>query len=218
MIVCQKNMMNIRYLKKYDEYPVLDIHIEQLSDFNAHYLNNFSCHIQDLEDFLKEDALVQQKEGVNITYLWLSNADKTILSYVTICTDSINLHGEKREEMHQIGIGYKSLPAIKIARMAVHKNFVRRGIGSRMIAFAINIGIEISNQVGCRFLTLEAKNTPNIPEVQKPVHFYKKLGFQILKERKPNADYVHMYRDLGPLIKSVRISQTKNRLAFRNEV
>ena len=66
-----------------------------------------------------------------------------------------------KEEMKRIGISYKALPALKICRMAVNKNHSNKGIGTKMIAFAINIVIEINKLCGCRFLTLEAKNEQN---------------------------------------------------------
>ena len=131
--------------------------------------------------------------------------------------DTIRLKGEEKEQLKLIGIRYKSLPALKIARMAVDEKFVKQGIGTKLIAFSINLAVELSAQVGCRFLTVEAKNAPDLPESKKPIHFYKKFNFEVLKERKPNADYVPMYKDLGPLIKSTRLSQSKNRLAFPND-
>ena len=34
-----------------------------------HDLNNFSCGLDDMDDFLKDDALDQQNENLNVTYL-----------------------------------------------------------------------------------------------------------------------------------------------------
>jgi len=186
--------------KKVQEHSQKDIEIIPLSEITASFTNKFNCGTKDLNDFLLEDALKQQKESVNLTYLWMSKGKKEILAYITLCSDSIHLFGEKKEEMKRIGISYKALPALKICRMAVNKNHSNKGIGTKMIAFAINIVIEINKLCGCRFLTLEAKNEQNLSEDQKPVHFYKKTGFFVIKERKQNSAYIPMYKDLKPLM------------------
>ena len=52
---------------------------------------------------------------------------------------------------------------------------------------------EISeNKSGCRFITLDAKR--NEKRELDSIHFYKKLGFEVLKER--NKGTMPMYLDL----------------------
>ncbi|MFH1257142.1 MAG: GNAT family N-acetyltransferase [Candidatus Diapherotrites archaeon] len=181
-------------------FPVVDISVLKLSDVTICFSLNFDCGLKDLNDFLAEDALRQQKESVNVTFLWVSRKTRELLGYITLCNDSIHLFGEKKEEMKTIGISYKALPALKVCRMAVSNKFAGRGLGTKMIAFAVKVVLEINEMSGCRFLTLEAKNDETLPEKKKPVHFYKKLGFSLLKERKQNASYFPMYKDLKPLI------------------
>ena len=187
-----------------DSYPVEDIEIASLSAIHRSIVDTFSCQIKDLEDFVKDDALNQQDEAVNVTYLWVSKESSVLLGYITLCNDAIHLRGKKREEMKRIGIAYRSLPALKIGRMAVHKDFMRQGIGSRILASAVKIALKINNRAGCRFLTVEAKNIVDLPERDKPVHFYKKNGFDVLKERKPNPSYIPMFKDLKPIINEQR--------------
>lgn len=182
------------------EHPVDDIEILGLTEVTATFAKDFDCGFKDLNDFLKDDALKQQKESVNVTYLWVSKQNTDLIGYITLCTDSIHLFGEKKEEMKQIGISYKALPALKICRMAINGKYLHRKIGTKMIAFCISLVLKINKMAGCRFLTLEAKNNPDTPEEQRPIHFYKKLGFTVIKERKQNAAYIPLYKDLKPLI------------------
>lgn len=186
-------------------YLMNDITIVLLSPSHKKIIRDFECQIKDLNDFIKDDALKQQEESVNSTYLWISKKSNRLLAYITLCTDSIHLAGRKKEEMKKIGISYKSLSALKICRMAVHKDFIKQSLGTNLLAFAIKIALEINKFAGCRFLTLEAKNTPDLPEQRKPIHFYKKNDFEILKERKETAAYVPMFKDLKPII-----NETKN--------
>lgn len=195
-------LLSVTFLiKSGDEYyPVNDIEILKLTDVTEAFAKNFDCCIKDLNDFLIDDALTQQKESVNVTYLWVSKRTKDLLGYITLCNDSIHLFGRDKEEMRKIGISYKALPALKICRMAVNNKHAFRGIGTKMIAFAVNIVLEVNKMSGCRFLTLEAKNSSELSEMRKPIHFYKKSGFSVIKERKQNSAYVPMYKDLKPLI------------------
>lgn len=187
-----------------EDYPVDDIEIVNLSSIHKKFIEGFDCGIKDLNNFLNDDALKQKEEAVNITYLWVSKKNGKLLSYVTLCADSIHLFGRKKDEMKKIGISYKALPALKICRMAVDKNYARQHIGTKMLAFATRIALGINNRAGCRFMTVEAKNTDELPEYQKPVHFYRKKGFEIIKETKQSSAYIPMYKDLKPIINKVK--------------
>lgn len=63
-----------------------------------------------------------------------------------------------------------------------------------MIIFAMKVVIEISNILGCRFLIVDAK--------KDAVHFYKKMGFNVLKERKKGT--LPMFYDMIKLIQYFR--------------
>ena len=126
-------------------YPSNDIEILELGDSTSKFIADFECEIKELENFLKEDALYQMKESVNRTFLWMSRKDKKLISYITICADAINLDKIRKEEMAKKHIKYKSLPALKICRMGVRKDLSRRGIGKKMVAFAIKRTLKINS-------------------------------------------------------------------------
>ncbi|MBU1111565.1 MAG: GNAT family N-acetyltransferase, partial [Nanoarchaeota archaeon] len=87
----------------------------------------------------------------------------------------------------------KSLPALKIGRLCVDDHYLRRGLGRLMIQFAIQKASEINmNKAGCRFITLDAKR--NKDKELDSIHFYKIMGFDILKERIKGT--TPMYLDL----------------------
>lgn len=182
-------------------YPSEDIEILELGDSTSKFIEDFECEIPELEKFLKEDALHQMKESVNRTFLWMSRKDRKLLSYITICTDAISLDNIRKEEMSKIGIKYKSLPALKICRMGVNKNFTHMGLGTKMVAFAIKQALKVNEASACRFITLDSKNDEDIPERLRPFRFYNKLGFQELKS-KEKRNTIHMFRDLISIIKS----------------
>ena len=162
---------------------------------------DFDCKIKDLNEFLRDDAWLQETQKVNITYLWYLKKTKKIAGYITLSCDSIHLSGRKKEEMQQIGISYRALPALKVGRMAVNQDYFKKGLGTLMIWFAIELVKQINTYSGCRFITLESKNESSLPERMRPIHFYKKLGFIVTKERKKTS-YIPMHRDLFVILHS----------------
>ena len=147
---------------------------------SEHNLASFQSYEKELVDFLKEDALENQKQRLSITFLWFYEGQ--LASYITLLNDKINLEGDMKEFFKDKGIHYKSLPSLKIGRLCVDNKFLRRGLGRLMILSAIQIADETNRtKAGCRFLTLDAKRNPD-PRLDS-IHFYKKQGFKALKER-----------------------------------
>jgi len=176
-----------------EKIKVEDVRIERLNE--KHSLNNFQSYEQELVDFLLEDALNNQKNRISVTYLWFLNNSK-LAGYITLLSDRINLEGDLKDMFRRKGIEYHSLPALKVGRLCVDDCYLRRGLGTLMLAFAVKVANRIFNEcAGCRFMVLDAKKNPK----NNPIHFYKKLGFQTLKERKKGT--TPMYLDLANNVK-----------------
>lgn len=52
-------------------------------------LSNFNCTSNDLNDFIKNDALKQQNQKLNLTQLII--CDDMIIGYVSLLTDTIEV-------------------------------------------------------------------------------------------------------------------------------
>lgn len=166
-----------------------DISIEILNE--NHNIADFKSYEIELVKFLVEDALSNQKQKLSLTFLWFY--EKEIAGFITLLTDRINLEGSLRYRFLEKGVNYKTLPAIKIGRLCVHDNYLRRGLGTLMVAFAAQKANEINSKVaGCRFVTVDAKRDNN--SGVNAIDFYKKINFHILKDRKEGA--APMFLDL----------------------
>lgn len=169
--------------------PSEEVKIEILN--TTHNLNAFSSYEQDLADFLQHDALENQKQLLSVTFLWFYKG--TLVSYVTLLNDRINLQGNLKTIFRKKGVHYHSLPALKIGRLCVDDHFLRRGLGTRMVDFSITTAHHLSQKYsGCRFLIVDAKRNKTI--LPDSINFYKKLGFKELKDRK--IGITPMYLDL----------------------
>jgi len=164
--------------------------IEKLNDKHLEFLKGFKNQVKELEDFLKEDAFSNQKLKISTTYL-LFHEDKEqryLAGYVTLLADSIRIYKDRalKQFFENKGVEYNSLPAIKIGRIAVDKRLQKRGYGKNLIKFSMYTALNLSESIGCRFLTVDAKLNAK--------SFYKKHGFKVLIKRdKTTIMYLDLY-------------------------
>lgn len=99
--------------------------IEQI-DYNIikltkeHELSSFHCGLNDMDNFLKDDALNQQEDNINTTYLLIH--ENKIIGFFSLLADSINIKDIPKE----YECSYKSFPAIKIGRLAIHEDYQKK--------------------------------------------------------------------------------------------
>ena len=60
-------------------------------------VSDFDCGDEDLNDFLKNDALEQQNEKLNVTKLVM--CENIIIGYISLLTDTITLKNIKNEKL-----------------------------------------------------------------------------------------------------------------------
>jgi GNAT superfamily N-acetyltransferase len=88
-----------------------------------------------------------------------------------------------------LGIGQRTYPSLKIARLGVSKDEWNKGIGSFIVKHTIGTGLLQSETVGCRYLTVDAYNK------DIPINFYLHKGFKKLV-KETDKENIPMYLDL----------------------
>ena len=148
-------------------------------------VSTFDCQDDDLKDFLRTEALKNQQSRLSVT--WLVRQNGYLVGYCTLINDSI------KTRWINIGNGehwyrYLHYPALKIARLATHQEFERRGIGTAMLDYATAVAIKLSDEIsGCRILTVDSKNDS--------IGFYQSFGFKMANTK--------IFRDTMPLYKDI---------------
>lgn len=137
-----------------------------LQKFNSKTRKRIIKHSKEMENFLKEKALREQKEGINTTHLFVDEKTQKIVAYVSLCNDSIKLDFSERDEREY---SYTTIPALKIARLAVATEYQRQGIGRMLVDFAIFVGVRIRKISGLVFLTLDC--------YEHRISYYESMGF-----------------------------------------
>jgi len=138
--------------------------IEKLSKY--HKKDKFDCENTLLNEFLKKYAYQNQyRHLIGVTYV--AHIDNSVIGYITISVSSI-----KRASIDS-NKPYDDIPVLKIARLAIDKLYQKRGIGKKLLKFAIYKAIELKENYGCVGIIVDAK-----PE---SVSFYEYFGFVRIK-------------------------------------
>ena len=139
---------------------------EHLKQYNSKERRRFLKHSKEMESFLKFEAYEEQEKGLNTTHLFIDKENEKIAAYISLCNDSIRLDFSERDSM---GYSYTTIPALKIARLAVASSYQHCGIGKLLIHFSAYIGMQIRKRSGIAFLTLDC--------YAHRVSFYESIGF-----------------------------------------
>jgi ribosomal protein S18 acetylase RimI-like enzyme len=147
--------------------------LEQLTQETR--LDSFSCPIEEYNEYLFQEALRSQNDQMALTWLLFERSTGAIAAYMSLIADAIKLSATEKE-LHNLDYPFKTIPAMKIAKLAVSSSFQSkyRGIGSLMVEMAIEIAGACNEQhFACRFITVDA----DIEHNETVLNFYLKNGF-----------------------------------------
>ncbi len=151
----EKQGESIKLILKFDGANSFELQIVPLT--KRHDLSSFSCNNAELDDFLKNDALNAQEDIVSKTHLCIWH--NSIVGYITLTTDTLEVYAvEERDGVE--GYPHRKYPCIRIARLAVDRRFERKGFGTFLLLVATGIAMDISDKVGCRYITVDSKHNP----------------------------------------------------------
>lgn len=138
--------------------------IERLS---AHHVRaGFDCGQDSLNDFLIRRAGQLQRRGFGKTYVALADDGATVTGYVSVSA------GQVVTSQLPEGLKFPRYPApvLRLGRLAVDTRHQSLGIGQELLAFALQLALEFSQQVGLYAVLVEAKDA-------QAKAFYARLGF-----------------------------------------
>jgi GNAT superfamily N-acetyltransferase len=149
----------------------------------------FDCGDRDITEFFLKDAIPHKKELIGVTYFFYDALSKSAISFFTVSNDAIRTDSFK-ENLPE-GKRYSFYPAVKIGRFGVDKGYQCLGIGRQMMEFIKGFFIS-ENKTGCRFLTVDAYNKPEI------LKFYTDNEFSFYTQKDVNKATRTMKYDLKP--------------------
>ena len=184
--------MNKRIIVNHKNGPALFV----LSRLSAPVkTGEFESPIIEYNEYLTHEAWRAQSEFVATSWLLRERDADHIAAYMSLINDAIKLSaGEK--ELHHLNYPFRTIPAMKIAKLAVSKTSRERfkGIGSYMLYLAQFIAVTSNEQYSaCRFLTVDA----DVEHDGGVLAFYQKNGFMLNAELyHKNRKIISMRRDI----------------------
>jgi len=149
-------------------------------------VDSFKCHISEYSNYLHQDSIRSLKDHIAKTWLLIEQKSNKIVAYMALIMDSIKLSLTERE-LHNLDYPFKTIPAMKIAKLAVDSDSSTqyKGIGTFLIDSAMGIAANCNEDYcAARFLTVDA----DIEHDEGVLAFYQKNGFI------PNAELFNKNR------------------------
>jgi len=171
--------------------------LEKLQDFSL--LKSFDCGDDDLNEFFRCDAFAHKQELLAEIYSFSTEkatggGERPPVAFISFHNDAIQLSMRKRRKiLPPKKVRYRTLPAVKIGRLGVEKSFQRKSIGTHILNMSKKFFL-YDNRTGCRFITMDAYNHPDL------IRFYEKNEFQFLTGEDENQKTRIMYFDLKRLL------------------
>ena len=163
----------------------------------------FDCGNNDLNDFLLSDSKIYLRH-LRYTTTIIDTEDQ-ILAYYSLANDLLNITDKEdfQQEMDienskihpdywEKFLNQKMYPAVKLGRLAVHKDYQCNGMGE-FILQSLTHSFVNNNKTGCQFLTIDAINDH---KEQRALNFYEKQGFKYLTVRDIGEPSRAMYKSL----------------------
>jgi GNAT superfamily N-acetyltransferase len=156
---------------------------------------NFDCGITEYNDYLLRDALRSRNDHIALTWLLTERSTGKTAAYMSLIMDAIKLSFTEKEH-HKLDYPFKTIPAMKIAKLAVDGSFSKKykGIGTFMIDSAERLAWACNSAYcAARFLTVDA----DIEHDKGVLSFYEKNGFV------PNSELFNKNRKTVSMRKDV---------------
>ncbi len=119
-----------------------------------HVLEAFDCGQPDLNSWLLKHALQNQGANAAQTYVGLING--VITGYYSLAVGQVE--SADAPERLQKGLAKHPIPIMLLARLAVHQDWQKKGIGRSLLRDAILRTLQAADIAGIRALAVHAKD------------------------------------------------------------
>ena len=137
-----------------------------------HVRATFSCKVESLDRFLREQAHQACEKNLSKTYVAVAEEDETvILGYYTVSITRIDAGELPRDFLIILILPRSTLPAQLVARLAVCEKFKKQGIGGMLLFDALRRCGNVAAEAGGVAVVVDALD-------EQAVNFYEQYGFQ----------------------------------------
>jgi GNAT superfamily N-acetyltransferase len=119
-----------------------------------HPIDAFDCGQEDLNSWLRKHALQNQGAGAAQTYVGL--ASDVVIGYYSLAVGQIE-YNDAPERLRK-GLARHPVPIMLLARLAVDKNWQKKGVGRALLRDAVLRTMQAAEIAGIRALAVHAKD------------------------------------------------------------
>lgn len=162
---------------------------------HQHNLNYFDCGDEDLNEFLKDNALNFIEQRIANTFVLEDESE--IAAYFCLLNDKVSQEESSNNKWKKIkkefpdDKQFSSYPAIKIGRFAVSLKYRGMNLGTDLMVMLKDMLNSNPNYSAFRYLTVDA--------YLSAIGFYEKNNFKILSPQTVNKDTRLMFFDMMEL-------------------
>jgi GNAT superfamily N-acetyltransferase len=131
-----------------------------------HQRGAFDCGDAALNEFLQRQAGQMARKGFGKTYVALADDGLSVTGFITLSAGQV----QTAQLPPHLKLPRYPAPTLRIDRLGVDHRQQGKGIGQQLMAFALQLALEFSQQVGLYAVVVDAKHA-------KAKAFYESLGF-----------------------------------------
>jgi predicted GNAT family N-acyltransferase len=130
----------------------------------------FSCGIEPLDRYLKQQASQDAKRRAAVAYVLVSE-DNRIAGYYTLSSDSMRADDLPEGLVKRLNLPrYPVMGATLIGRLARDLSFKGHGVGELLLTDALKVSLAMSRKIASVGVIVDAKD-------ERAHHFYREFGF-----------------------------------------
>lgn len=137
--------------------------IEESDDPDA----TFKSSVEEFTTYYRVTGFYDIQERLAHMYVVMRN--QQVIGYVTLAMQ--HLRYDATEEIKEKRVKY-NIPALLISHLAVHEDFQRRGIGTKLLDLVFYLAPKLTCWVGCRYAMLSPRHSKGV------MAFYENYGFK----------------------------------------
>ncbi|MET9057555.1 GNAT family N-acetyltransferase [Streptomyces antibioticus] len=134
---------------------------------SGHNFQSFDCGKKPLNDWIKNSALSTERQRTSRTFVLCEDSGE-VIAYYSLAAHAVSPEGLPNRIRGNTRGG---IPAVLLAKLALHRDHHGRGLGGALLADALGRVVEASKHVGTRIVVVDAID-------DEAAAFYEKHGFQ----------------------------------------
>ncbi|NIC37191.1 GNAT family N-acetyltransferase [Halomonas desiderata] len=150
-----------------EQKETLDVNAPEKID-ERHDTSQFDCGQPSLNDFLKSMALKNARNQATVTYVICFKGTDKVAGYFALASGAV-MRGSAPKRMQRNMPS--DIPVVVLGRLAVDQSCQGSGLGTDLLAEAVERALAAAEYVGVRALLVHALDEP-------AAAFYKKHGFE----------------------------------------